>query len=55
MAICRMRIKKSAEEPLLPLGDSFGVPLETRLQWVRLISEQILNQGELDDGHEVRD
>jgi len=43
------------EEPLLPLRDISGIALKTRLQWAKLVAEQVLSQRELDDDSRVRD
>jgi hypothetical protein len=51
-AICRVRVEQSAS-PLLLLPNSSDVPIETRLQWLRFISEQFLDQQNSDGG--VRD
>ena len=43
------------EQPLSPVGDISSIPIETRCQWAKLISHQILDRGEIDDGCGVRD
>jgi hypothetical protein len=44
----------SIRGPLLPLGDTTGIPFETRLQWVQLISNQFLDRSKLEDGCGIR-